>query len=137
MRYYQRRQFNKDLLPKTYNKKQIEKKDVLKKHMKKYAVNIPISMMEDICKFNFESKNQAINTLVSFCLQRERNIKETYYTGQFKVFTGYMRSCVFIQLLDRKAKNEAMRMVITKLITKEAIQEYARHCKVIEQTGKP
>lgn len=140
MKYYHRRQFNKDLLPKTYNIEQIEqleKDNVLKKDIRKYGANIPISMMNDICKFDFQSKNEGINTLVSFCLQRETNIKENYYTGPFKVFTGYMKSSIFVQLLYRKARNESMRMVMTKLITKEAVQEYARYCKVIEQTGKP
>lgn len=131
MPYYQRRQFNRALLPKTYKRQQIEKEEILEKDIKRYSANIPCSMMEELIKLDFESKNQAMNALLRFSLDRETNPNEDYFTGDFKVFTGQVESSVFVRLLDKKKwKYEPLRMVITRMITKEAIKDFIRESKV-------
>ena len=60
-------------------------------------------------------------------------VNETEYTGNFKVFVARINPKEYIQLLDRKAKNQAMRHVITSIVTKEAIQEYIRFNKVTKR----
>ena len=130
MPYYQRRQFNRALLPKTYKRKQIEKEEILEKNIKRYSANIPCSMMKELVKLNFESKNQAMNALIRFSLDRETKPNETYFKGAFKVFTGQIESSSFVKLLDRRGKYEPLRMVLTRLITQEAINDFIRQSKV-------
>ena len=124
MPHYQRRQFNRALLPKTYKRKQINKQKILEKSIKRYSANIPCSMMKELVKLNFESKNQAMNALIRFCLNRETKPNETHFKGAFKVFTGQIESSSFVKLLDKRGKYEPLRMLLTRLITQEAINDF-------------
>ena len=129
MKHYYRRSFNKELLITKWNPQKNTRQDILSERTKRFSANIPITMMEAISKLNFESKNKALITLINYCLDREMKPNETRFTGSFKVFCGEMISSDYIRFIDRKGKNEPMRLVLTKLITKEAIQDYIRFSK--------
>ena len=132
MSHYTRRTFNKDLLVTSWGPENT-KKIIMKQKYVKFSLNVPVELMDILKTLSFPSQNKAFEDVVKFSLSREKGVNETEYTGKFKVFVARINPKEYIKLLDRKAKNQAMRHVITSVVTKEAIQEYIRFNKVTKQ----